>query len=72
VTFQWVTADSNKNFRPLAGTRFGAKARASRSVISLVGAVAELSAIELLIAAIIAQVSSLRKKTSINLELSQS
>jgi len=41
-------------------------ARASRPAIRLVGAVAELSAIEFLIAEIIAEVSSLCKKMSIN------
>jgi hypothetical protein len=38
--------------------------RAHRAVIRFVGAVAELSAIEFLIAEIIAEVSSLRKKMS--------
>jgi hypothetical protein len=42
--------------------------RAHRAVIRFVGAVAELSAIEFLIAEIIAEVSSLRKKMSINFE----
>jgi hypothetical protein len=65
VTFQWVTADWSKNFRPARGNSLWLQnARALRPVIRFVGAVAKLSAIELLIAKIIAGVSSLRKKMS--------
>jgi hypothetical protein len=72
VTFQWVTADSNKNFSFARGDPFWLQnARASRPGMMFVGAVAELSAIEFLIGEIIAEVSSLRKKMSIILEFSQ-
>jgi hypothetical protein len=73
VTFQWVTADWSKNFPPFRENPFWLQnARPSRPVRMFVGAVAELSAIEFLIAKIITEVSSLRKKMSINLELPQS
>jgi hypothetical protein len=55
VTFQQVTADSNKNFSAARGNPFRLQnARASRPLIMFVGAFAELSAIEFFIAEIIA------------------
>jgi hypothetical protein len=65
VTFQWVTADPNRNFPPALGNPFWLQnARALRPVMMFVGVVAEFSAIEFPIAGIIAEVSPLRKKMS--------
>jgi hypothetical protein len=73
VIFQWVTVDSNKKFPPARRNPLWLQnARASRPGTMFVGAVGQLSAIEFLIAEILAEISSLRKKMSINLELLQS
>ena len=60
-----------QNFPPLVGKPvLVVDAHASRPNLMFVGALAEFSAIESLIAEIIAEVSSLRKKMSMNLEFS--